>query len=67
MTTTVNLEKRLIALDREIHSILGIVKKQRVKELGDVVDISSGAWGYQVDSAEFVESLRKTKRLDWIK
>jgi hypothetical protein len=67
MTSTVNLEKRLIVLDREIHSILGLVKKQRIKELGDVVDKSSGAWGYHVDSAEFVEGLRKSKRLDWIK
>jgi len=67
MTSTVNLEKRLLALEREIHSILGIVRKQRIKELGDVVDISSGAWGYHVDSEEFVEGLRKTKRLDWIR
>ena len=43
------------------------MKKERVKELGNVVDNSSGAWGYHVDSAEFVESLRKTKRLDWIR
>jgi hypothetical protein len=67
MMTTVNLEKRLLLLDREIHSLLGIVKKQKVKELGDVVDNSSGAWGYHVDSAEFVEGLRKSKRMDWIR
>jgi len=67
MTSTVNLEKRLIVLDREIHSILGIVKKQRIKELGDVVENSSGAWGYHVDSAEFVEGLRKSKSFERIK
>ena len=67
MTSTVNLEKRLIALDKEIHSIMGIIKKQRVKELGDVVENSSGAWGYHVDSAAFVDGLRKSKRLDWIR
>jgi hypothetical protein len=34
---------------------------------GDVVEASSGAWGYDVDSAEFVEGLRRSsKRLDWI-
>jgi hypothetical protein len=67
MTSTVSLEKRLLALDKEIHSIMGIIKKQRVKELGDVVENSSGAWGYDVDSEEFVEGLRKSKRLDWIR
>jgi hypothetical protein len=67
MTSTVNIEKRLLALDKELHSILGILKKQRVAELEDVVDNSSGAWGYQVDSVEFVDSLRKSKRLDWIR
>jgi len=67
MTSTVNLEKKLIVLDREIHSILEMVKKLRIKELGDVVENSSGAWGYHVDSAEFVEGLRKSKRLDWIR
>jgi len=67
MTSTLNLEKRLLALDKEIHSIMGIVKKQRIKELGDVVENSSGAWGYHVDSAEFVDGLRKSKRLDWIR
>jgi hypothetical protein len=67
MTSTVNIEKKLLALDKELHSILGILKKQRVKELEDVVENSSGAWGYQVDSIEFVDGLRKSKRLDWIR
>jgi hypothetical protein len=67
MTSTVNIEKRLLALEKEIHSILGILKKERIKELEDVVENSSGAWGYQVDSVEFVDGLRKSKRLDWIR
>lgn len=67
MSSTVNIEKKLLALDKELHSILGILKKQRVKELEDVVENSSGAWGYQVDSVEFVDGLRKSKRLDWIR
>lgn len=67
MTSTVNIEKKLLALDKELHSILGILKKKRVKELEDVVENSSGAWGYQVDSEDFVDGLRKSKRLDWIR
>ncbi len=68
MTTTIDLEKWLLALDVELHSILDMVKEQKVKELGkDVVEDSAGAWGYDVDSAEFVERLRKSRRLDWVK
>lgn len=67
MTSTVNIEKKLLALDKELHSILGLLKKQKVKGLEDVVENSSGAWGYQVDSVEFVDGLRKSKRLDWIR
>jgi hypothetical protein len=40
----VNIEKKLLALDKELHSILGILKKKRVKDLEDVVENSSGAW-----------------------
>ncbi len=66
MTTAVDIEKRLLALDMELHSILDMVKEQKVKEFKkDVVEESSGAWGYDVDSARFVEGLRKSKRLDW--
>jgi len=67
MTSTVNIEKKLLALDKELHSILGLLQKQKIKELEDVVENSSGAWGYQVDSVEFVDGLRKSKRLDWIR
>jgi hypothetical protein len=31
-----------------------------------VIESIQGCWGYDVDSAEFVESLRKSKRLNWI-
>jgi len=68
MTTVTDLEKRLLALDMELHSILDMLKEQKVKEFRkDVVEDSAGAWGYDVDSAEFVEGLRRSKRLDWIK
>jgi len=68
MTTVTDLEKRLLALDMELHSILDMLKEQKAKEFRkDVVEDSAGAWGYDVDSAEFVEGLRRSKRLDWIK
>jgi len=31
-----------------------------------IVESVKGCWGYDVDSGEFVENLRKSKRLDWI-
>jgi len=65
--STASLERRLIALDRELHDILDMVKIQKAKETRiNVVESSAGAWGYDVDSAEFVEGLRKSKRLDWV-
>ena len=68
MISAVDLEKKLLALERELHSLLDMVREERLKELGgDVVEASSGAWGYDVDSAEFVRGLRGSKRLDWIK
>ncbi len=68
MTSAADLEKRLLALDIELHSILDMVKEQKVKELRkDVIEDSAGAWGYDVDSAGFVDGLRKSKRLDWVR
>jgi hypothetical protein len=31
-----------------------------------IVELAEGAWGYDVDSKDFVKDLRKSKRLDWI-
>ncbi len=31
-----------------------------------IVESAEGAWGYDVDSEDFVENLRKSRRLDWI-
>ena len=57
--STASLERRLIALDRELHDILDMVKIQKAKETkSKVVESSAGAWGYDVDSAEFVDGLR---------
>ncbi|GEM_PF-822943 len=67
MTSATDLEKKLLALDTELHSILDMVKEQKVKEIRrDVVEDSAGAWGYNVDSAKFVDRLRRSKRLDWV-
>jgi hypothetical protein len=63
----VNLEKRLIALDKELHAILNFVREQKIPRKKGLVEDSLGAWGYDIDSKEFVDNLRKSKRLDWIK
>jgi hypothetical protein len=31
-----------------------------------IVESAEGAWGYDVDSMDFVKDLRKSRRLDWI-
>jgi hypothetical protein len=68
MESTINLEARLLALDKEIHALLNMVREQRVaKEKTYMVRETVGAWGYDVDSKKFVDNLRKSKRLDWIK
>ena len=57
--STASLERKLIDLDKELHDILDMVRIQKAKETKkNVVESSTGAWGYDVDSAEFVEGLR---------
>ncbi len=67
MASSVNLEARLIALDKEIHALLSLVRQQRATEKKGIVKEALGAWGYDVDSKKFVDNLRKSKRLDWVK
>jgi len=31
-----------------------------------IVESAEGAWGFDVDSKDFVKDLRKSKRLNWI-
>lgn len=57
-----DLEKKLTELDKELHSIMEMVRKANVSR--DVVDESAGAWGYEVDSKDFVRKLRRSKRID---
>ena len=67
MASTIDIEHRLIGLDREIHSILDMLKIGERKKASAVLESSCGAWDYDVDSETFVDQLRKSTRLDWVK
>ena len=68
MESSINLEKRLMALDKELHAILNIVREQKTsRKKTSIVEDALGAWGYEIDSKQFVDNLRKSKRLNWIK
>jgi len=56
------IERKLIELDRNLHSILEMVREAKKPE-EDVVESVVGAWGYDVDSVEFVRELRRTERV----
>ncbi len=66
MESTVDIEKRLLEIDRELHSILSTLRKKEGEIAKDIVKSACGAWGYDVDSEEFVDHLRKSSRLDWV-
>jgi len=57
------IERKLIELDRNLHLILEMVREAKEPEEEDVVESAVGAWGYDVDSEEFVRELRRTKRI----
>lgn len=68
MESYINIEKRLLALDRELHAILNLIRERHTfEEKHGAVSETLGAWGYDIDSREFVDNLRKSKRMDWIK
>jgi hypothetical protein len=68
MASTIDIEKRLLLLDRELHSILDMVKKKSEdKKVVEIVESVCGAWDYDIDSTEFVDQLRQSRRLDWVK
>lgn len=58
------IEKKLVKLDEELHSILEVVRGLKKEPSKKIVDSVAGAWGYGVDSRDFVDKLRKSKRLD---
>ena len=67
MASNVDIERKLLTLDKELHSILNMLKGSKSKNVLEVVEASCGAWDYEVDSKNFVDQLRKSTRLDWIK
>jgi hypothetical protein len=66
MGSTADIERRLVDLDREIHSILNMVRKKEGRSSKELVESACGAWDYDIDSEDFVDQLRKSSRLDWI-
>jgi molecular chaperone GrpE (heat shock protein) len=56
------IERKLIELDKNLHSILEMVREAKKPE-EDIVESVAGAWGYDVDSVEFVRELRRTERV----
>lgn len=66
MASMINIEKKLLMLDKELHSILDMLKVSKGKKTPEVVKSACGAWGYEIDSKKFVDQLRESKRLDWI-
>jgi hypothetical protein len=51
------LEKEIETSEKEI--FVKIIRQ-------GIVESAEGAWGYDVDSKDFVKDLRKSRRLDWI-
>ncbi len=56
------IEKKLVELDKALHSVLEMVRRLKGRGEG-VVEVVAGAWGYDVDSREFVRELRRSKRV----
>lgn len=57
------LKKKSVELDRELHTIMELVRKSK-KHDSDVIESASGAWEYDVDSKEFVRELRRSRRIE---
>ncbi len=54
------IEKKLVELDKNLHLILEMIRKAKKSE-EDIVESVAGAWGYNVDSVDFVRELRRMK------
>jgi hypothetical protein len=67
MSSSMDIENRLHNIDSEIHTILSMLRKKSIKNPKEVVNSSLGAWDFDVDSEEFVDQLRKSSRLDWVR
>ena len=67
MASNIEIERKLLMLDKELHIILNLLKSREDMDVLKVVESSCGAWDYDVNSKTFVDQLRKSTRLDWIK
>ena len=55
------IEKRLTDLDENLHFILKIIREENTPR-EDEIESLTGAWGYDVDSVEFVRDLRRSRK-----
>ncbi|MHC1624194.1 MAG: hypothetical protein ACXQTR_06365 [Candidatus Methanospirareceae archaeon] len=55
------IEKRLTDLDENLHFILKIIREENTPG-EDEIESLTGAWGYDVDSVEFVRDLRRSRK-----
>lgn len=67
MSSSADIENILHNIDNELHTILNMMKKKRKKNSKEIVESSLGAWDFDIDSEDFVDKLRKSSRMDWIK
>jgi len=67
MASNIEIERKLLMLDKELHTILNLLKDRKDVDTPKVVESSCGAWDYDVNSKTFVDQLRKSTRLDGIK
>ncbi len=58
---TSKIEKKLVELDKELHSILKMMEEQKEEKSG-IVESAHGAWGYDVESVDYVRELSKSDR-----
>lgn len=56
-STHLELEKAIVTSEKDV--FVRIIRSKVVKS-------AEGAWGYDVDSKEFVKDLRRSRRLDWL-
>ncbi len=67
MSSSTNIEDMLHNIASDIHTILSMFRKRSIKNSKEVVFSSLGSWDSDVDSEEFVDHLRRSSRLDWVR
>ncbi len=68
MRMTLIKAKVMDSMHLELEKEIGTSEKEVFVKIirRGIVELAEGAWGYDVDSKDFVKDLRKSKRLDWI-